>query len=267
MTQINVIDISEHQSRRGRIDYYKVKASGVDGVMIRIGWAGYEGGLDVDESLHYNITGANAAGLGVGLYVYTYATSTAAAKRAAQEAVAIANKYKGMITYPIVYDVEETKLPCLTNLGKAKLTDTVIAFCDEVQRLGYFAMWYTYTAFVRQYLDLARLAPYDLWAADYRSKAQLDAQIGRSYGMWQYIGGEGSCPGVTGPCDRNYAYKNYPAIIKAAGLNGFSKTAVPPAELAYTEQEYSSVVEERDAFKAKYETLREHVKKLASLVS
>ena len=44
--------------------------------------------------------------------------------------------------------------------------------------------------------------------------------------MWQF-GGEtnkirtNKVAGVT--CDQNYAYKDYPAIIKNAGLNGFHK--------------------------------------------
>ena len=40
-------------------------------------------------------------------------------------------------------------------------------------------------------------------------------------GIWQYTS-KGSVPGITGNVDINVAYKNYPAIIKAAGLNGFA---------------------------------------------
>ena len=256
MTPIKVIDISEHNTRRGKIDFAKVKQSGVSGVMIRIGWAGYEGGLDVDDNLHDSITSAAAAGLGVGLYVYTYATSTAAAKRAAQEAVAIAQRYLQMITYPIVYDIEEEKISCLTSLGKRVLTETVIAFCDEVQRQRYYAAWYTYTYYATQYLEVSKLAAYDLWAADYRTKDKLDAQIGRGYGMWQYIGDKGTCPGVTGPCDRNYAYRDYPVIIKKAGLNGFGKAAptpvdtVPRADYDALQSKLAAVTAERDACKS-----------------
>ncbi|MFV0497179.1 MAG: GH25 family lysozyme [Candidatus Fimivivens sp.] len=224
-----IIDISQHNTRCGAIDWHKVKAADIRGVMIRIGWAGYEGGIAdnnaLDQSLDASIRGAHAAGLDVGLYVYTYTKTPAAAKKAATECVTIAKRYPGIINLPIAFDVEETASPCLIQQGRKGLTDTVIAFLAQVEQLGYYVVWYTYTAFATQYLDRVRLAPYDLWVADYRgNEALMQGQLGRSdYGMWQYIGDKGTCPGVEGPCDRNYCYKDYPKVIAAAGLNGLSK--------------------------------------------
>lgn len=227
-----IIDISEHNVRRGAINWPEVKAAGVTGVMIRIGWAGYEGGIAsnnaIDMSLDASIRDANVAGLDVGLYVYTYTKTPAAARIAAAECVEIASRYPGMISLPIAFDVEETALPCLIQQGRKGLTDTVIAFLEEVNRLGYYAVYYTYTSFAKQYLDHTRLAPYDLWVADYRGdEVLMQSQLGHSnYGMWQYIGDKGSCPGVVGTCDRNYCYKDYPGVIAALGYNGLS--GVPP---------------------------------------
>ncbi len=236
---LEIIDISEHNVRRGAINWHAAKASGITGVMIRVGWAGYEGQIAannaVDPSLTSSIRGARAAGLDVGLYVYTYTKTPAAAKITAAECVEIAKRYPGMINLPIAFDVEETALPCLTQQGKSGLTDTVVAFLDEVKRLGYYAVWYTYTAFAIQYLDRARLTPYDLWIADYRgSESLMQSQLGRSdYGMWQYIGDKGTCAGVTGPCDRNYCYRDYPSVIAAAGLNGLAVSAQPDYKALY----------------------------------
>ena len=223
-----VIDISEHNVRRGAINWSAVKAAGITGVMIRIGWAGYEGGIAannaIDKCLDTSIREAHVAGLDVGLYVYTYTKTPAAARIAAAECVEIAKRYPGMINLPIAFDVEETTLPCLIQQGRKGLTDTVIAFLEEVKRLGYYAVYYTYTSFAMQYLDQTRLAPYDLWVADYRGdEALMQRQLGRSdYGMWQYIGDRGTCAGVTGACDRNYCYKDYPVVIAAKGYNGLS---------------------------------------------
>lgn len=61
-----------------------------------------------------------------------------------------------------------------------------------------------------------------MWEAAYTSK-DTAAVVN---GIWQYTS-KGSVPGITGNVDLNVAYKNYPAIIKAAGLNGF--TASKPA--------------------------------------
>ncbi len=264
-----IIDISEHNVRRGAIDWPAVKASGIKGVMIRIGWAGYEGPIAgnnaLDQSLDASIRGAHAAGLDVGLYVYMYTKSPAAAKIAAAECVEIAKRYPGIINLPIAGDFEETALNCLTAQGREGLTDTVIAFLEEAKRLGYYAAWYTYTAFAIQYLDRARLAAYDLWVADYRgSETLMQSQLGRSdYGMWQYIGDKGMCPGITGPCDRNYCYRDYPGMIAAAGLNGLiAETGIPATD-------YKALYEAEKAKRVKllmqYDAVLDKINRIAAL--
>ena len=40
------------------------------------------------------------------------------------------------------------------------------------------------------------------------------------YGIWQYSS-KGRVPGISGNVDLDIAYKDYPAIIKGAHLNGF----------------------------------------------
>lgn len=225
-----VIDISEHNSRRGKIDWQAVKASGISGVMMRIGWAGYDGGImsnnALDKSLDANIKTAHSVGLNVGLYVYTYTKTPEAARLAAAECVQIAKQYPNMINMPIAFDVEETSLPCLIQQGKEGLTDTVIAFLDGVNANEYYASWYTYTSFARQWLNLQRLANRDLWIADYRkNEVVMQAQLGRrDYGMWQHTGDKGTCPGITGACDLNHCYKEYPELIANAGMNGLKPT-------------------------------------------
>lgn len=217
-----VIDISEHNVRRGAIDWQRVKASGVEGVMLRAGWAGYEGDIVFDDSIEENIAAAHAAGLCVGLYVYTYTKTPEAAHRAAGQVIELAKRHEGKITLPIAFDVEETHLPCLVSQGKEGLTDTVIAFLFEIERLGYYGVFYTYTAFALTYLNMQRLAARDLWIADYRGdESVMQRQLGRKdYGMWQYIGSKGMCEGVIGACDRNHCYIDYPPHIAKRMLNG-----------------------------------------------
>ena len=79
-------------------------------------------------------------------------------------------------------------------------------------------MVYTYLYYSRIELDMNRLAKYDLWIAHYAAVCGYKG----SYGMWQYTS-NGKVPGVAGNCDCNYAYKDYPSIIKGAGLNGYGK--------------------------------------------
>ena len=265
---IELIDISEHNVRRGVINWRQVKAAGITGVMIRVGWAGYKGPIaannGLDPSLDASIRGAYAAGLNVGLYVYTYTETPEAARIAAAECVSIAKRYPGIINLPLAFDVEETALPCLTKQGKSGLTDTVIAFITETQSRGYYAVWYTYTAFAVQYLDRSRLSAYDLWIADYRgSETLMQGQLGRQdYGMWQYIGDAGRCVGVTGPCDRNYCYKDYPALIAEKGLNGLSLESV-----SYYKAMYQAEHEARLLLQTQCDTLKNKLTQIAKILA
>ena len=60
------IDVSNYQ---GKIDWAKVKADGIDFVIIRAGW----GKTNVDPKFRANIEGAVTAGLNVGVYWFLYA--------------------------------------------------------------------------------------------------------------------------------------------------------------------------------------------------
>ena len=220
-----IIDVSEHNTRRGAIDWKKVKASGVTGVMIRVGWAGYDGHIaannGLDDAFEANIKGAAAAGLDVGLYVYSYCKNPTAARIAAEECVEIAKRYPKIITLPIAFDVEETELNCLTIQGPDGLSQTVNAFLFAVEQLGYYGVFYTYTSFALQYLNLSMLKRRDFWVADYvHNEEKIRSLLGRDFGMWQYIGDKGRCDGVTGACDRNYCYRDYPLDIAKVFKNG-----------------------------------------------
>lgn len=49
------------------------------------------------------------------------------------------------------------------------------------------------------------------------------------FDMWQYSW-KGKIDGISGGVDCNYCYKDFPAIIKNAGLNGFPKNVEKPVE-------------------------------------
>lgn len=222
-TPFDGIDVSVYQ---GTINWQKVKASGIDFAMIRLGWTWYEGGLDIDKNFKTNITGAINAGLDVGIYVYGYDKTPEAAKISAEKVLEAIKPYK--ITYPIAYDMEETKLCGYTTNSKEYNNSIASAFLNKIEENKYYAMLYTYTSFALSYLDMSKMNKYDLWIADYRGKEKLDSQFKYPYGMWQYIGTGGKCDGVTTDCDRNYGYKNYAKIIKNAGLNHLDDIVVEP---------------------------------------
>lgn len=207
------IDVSKWQ---GNIDFTKVKAVGYDFVIINAGYGRYAS--QKDPYFEQNYARAKAAGLGVGAYWYSYAVSAQEAKQEARTFLqAIAGK---TFDYPVVYDIEDDKQK---RLSSSVIGDMINAFCGHLESNGYYACLYSYADFLNNKVPANRKQKYDVWVAHFN--VQKPAYSG-SYGMWQYTS-TGGVSGVNGNCDCNYAYKDYPSIIKNAGLNGYKK---PKAE-------------------------------------
>lgn len=199
-----IMDVSRWQ---GRIDWDKVKASGlVSGVMLRV--LGSKGGKPyLDPYFARNYAECARLGLPVGGYYYTCAvTQRQTEEELAALRVALADKN---FQLPIVVDAEDPKLRSLT---PSTLSARVAEAAAQLEAWGLYAMVYTYTNFADTALDMAALAAYDLWIADYRGTRPT-----RKHGMWQYTS-SGTIPGVSGPVDLSVAYKDYAAIIQRAGL-------------------------------------------------
>lgn len=200
------IDVSKYQNT---IDWPRVAASGVHFAFVRVGWAGYEGGIDegLDPCFARNMAGAAAAGLAVGAYVYGYCKTPAAARRAAREAAALLAPYR--LTMPLAFDIEDAAT--YKALGRAQSSAVAAAFLEEAKARGYWPMLYTYTSFAQSYLDMSTLSAYDLWLADYRGYMGIEGAS-----IWQHTS-DGRVDGISGRVDLNIAYKDYPALIGGQG--------------------------------------------------
>ena len=204
MADKTILDVSRWQ---GSIDWDAVKRSGkIDGVMLRV--LGSKGGKPyVDPYFARNYAECARLGIPVGGYYYTCAVTP----RQTEEELAVLKIALRGKTFqrPLAIDVED---PRLRSLAPAKLSALVAEAAAQLEAWGLYAMVYTYTNFADTSLDMAALAAYDLWIADYRGKRPT-----RRHGMWQYTS-SGKIPGVSGPVDLSVAYKDYAAIIQRAGL-------------------------------------------------
>lgn len=199
-----ILDVSKWQ---GSIDWDKVKASGlVSGVMIRV--LGSKGGKPyLDPYFARNYAECARLGLPVGGYYYTCAVTQ---RQTEEELAALKTALRGKtFQLPLAIDVED---PRLRSLAPTKLSALVARAAAQLEAWGLYAMVYTYTNFADTALDMAALAAYDLWIADYRGTRPT-----RRHGMWQYTS-SGKIPGVSGPVDLSHAYKGYAAIIQRKGL-------------------------------------------------
>ena len=199
-----ILDVSRWQ---GSINWDKVKASGlVSGVMIRA-MGNKNGKPYLDPYFARNYAECARLGIPVGGYYYTCAVTP---RQTEEELAALKTALRGKtFQLPLAIDVED---PRLRSLAPAKLSALVAEAAAQLEAWGLYAMVYTYTNFADTALDMAALAAYDLWIADYRGKRPT-----RRHGMWQYTS-SGKIPGVSRPVDLSHAYKGYAAIIQRAGL-------------------------------------------------
>lgn len=193
------IDVSTYQ---GTVDWAAVKDAGVDYVIVRAAYRGYETGKIVPDDLYeQNIRGAVDAGLHVGVYLYSQALSEDEAR---EEADYLLGLIEGLpVDYPVVYDQEEyTADQARTDgLTGEQATLNALAFCERVYDAGYIPMIYTNNDWAQNMYDMERLDHYPIWYADYTAAPSLTG----GFAMWQYTD-SGQVPGVTGPVDLNLLF-------------------------------------------------------------
>lgn len=200
------IDVSKYQ---GDIDWEKVKVSGVEYAILRLGYRGMnEGTLELDPYYKENIKNATAAGVKVGIYFFSQAKNT---EEAVEEAEFVLENIKGYeIAYPVVFDTEEvTTYDARANgLTRAERTDCCIAFCEKIKEAGYTPMIYANTRYMVMGLELERLNDYDKWFAYYGTSHTFPY----AFTMLQYSD-TGRVPGIEGAVDLDVSFVDYAAPV------------------------------------------------------
>ena len=229
MSKVFGIDISSWQ--RG-YNYSRAKKEGVKFAILRAGF-----GTTKDNQFETHYKNAKKQGWGVGAYWYMYATSVAGAKN---EAKAFLKAIKGKkFEYPVYLDLEDRSIYNATS--KATRDAMVKAFGEIIEKAGYYFGVYTNLDWYRNKISGSTLnKKYDWWIACWSSSAPS----GANYGLWQF-GGEtnyirtNKVAGVT--TDQDYALKDYPAIMKKLGKNGYPKSSPSPkpAPKPSTKKKYS----------------------------
>lgn len=209
-----IIDISRYQAP-DLINYDKLSKQ-IDGVILRIGVTGYGTGesLNKDTAFDKHYAEFKKRGVPIGGYYYSCANEIGEGKR---EAEFVYNIIKGKtFELPIYWDSEDQYHQ--KKMTKAQLSKVGKEFLDFLEDKGYYVGIYASASWFKNELDMNMLANYDVWVAHYG----VDKPSYERYGMWQYTD-SGKLDGYNGNLDMNYMYKDYPKIIKGAGLNGFKK--------------------------------------------
>ena len=206
---VKIIDISKHN---GSIDFSKVKADGISGVIIRAGYGRHISQKDPTFETYYS--NAKAVGLNVGAYWYSYADNPTDAKT---EAAVFLEAIKGKrFELPVYLDIEEEKHAAM---GTDICTVMVDTFCSALEAAGYFAGVYSFDSFFGGNLNAEVQKKYSCWVARVENVKPVYC---KSYAMHQYTW-KGVVKGISGAVDISYCYKDFPNIIKKAELNGWKK--------------------------------------------
>lgn len=196
------IDISSYS---GDINWEKVKNSGVDFVIIRIGGRGYgkEGALYTDDKALEYIEGAHNAGLKVGGYFFSQAINVEEAVEEADYVKSILGDIK--LEFPVAYDWEIIKDEDARtdNVSAAEATNCARAFCDRIIEHGYKTMLYSPSRELYFKYDLSRLADIDIWYCEYSDAPTFYYQ----FSMWQYSS-TGRVDGIDADVDMNICFTN-----------------------------------------------------------
>ena len=208
--KISGIDISRWQ---GKVDFAKIKKSGIDFVILKAG--GSDKGFYEDKTFKRNYTEAKKAGVYVGAYYFVGSSFYGA-----EAGIADAKRFIKIIgdcqlEYPVFLDVETTQPS-----KKAEATEAAIAFCMEMEKAGYFVGIYASDiSGFREKLNHDKLKAYTHWVADYNDpvKECKDHQM-RQHSSKGYVNGV-----ENNPTDLDYSLVDYSEIVKSKGLNNFKK--------------------------------------------
>lgn len=197
----------------GVVDWNKIKDENIDFAIIRTGF-GKESPNQIDKQFENNYKGAKSVGIPVGAYHYSYAVMP---KEAEQEAEFCLKLLKDkQFEYPIFIDIEESRQ---VSLSSGTCCEIVKAFCDKLEKAGYWAGVYSFDSFFKSNLSSEIVKRYTTWVA--RVGGSKPVCCSRC-DMWQYswdgkVNGSGSLK-----TDMDECYRDFPTLIKQAKKNGYN---------------------------------------------
>lgn len=188
------IDVSGWQ---GKIDWAKVKSSGVEFAFLRLGYqTDFGDEYHTDKYFHDNIKAANALDIPVGIYFYSYADSLEEAERQAHWIKDQIKDYR--VELGIAFDWENWHDFNKAGVSFRGLNQIANHFLDILSASGYQGFLYG----SKNYLDLIwRPDKYPVWLAQYYHRPTYDGD----FQIWQ-MSDSGRVPGIDGDVDLDIMY-------------------------------------------------------------
>jgi GH25 family lysozyme M1 (1,4-beta-N-acetylmuramidase) len=201
------IDVSHWQHN---INFSSVKESGIEFAILKAG--GSDAGFYTDSKFEENYTAAAAAGLNVGCY-YFAGSKFIGEKNGTADAKKFASIIKSKkFDMPIYLDIEAQPTS-----EKSGITEAAIAFCDHMEKQGYFiGIYASDISGFKERLDPSIVTKYSSWVARYGKQPEYN----RYWSMWQYSS-TGAVTGITGNVDLDISNFDFPELIKRKHFNNY----------------------------------------------
>lgn len=193
------IDISEWQRE---IDFERVKNSGVDYVIIRVGYGGNDEKYD-DKMFLKNVKKALAAKMPIGVYLYSYAEDAKEADDEADHMLRLlkeAGLLPGSLAYGVWYDLEDSSMADEKNAKV--LFEIAKTFNERMKKAGYTPGVYANLNWWNHYLTGGDYDQWERWVAQYNNECTYDGD----YCMWQ-CKSTGVIDGIAGNVDMDLYYR------------------------------------------------------------
>lgn len=203
-----IIDVSKHQ---GVIDWEQVKASGVKGAIIRIGfgWADRDKAGNkpkLDEQAARNIAECKRLGIPFGVYTYSYAYDPTVAKYEGEDTVARLRQLgvsPSDLAFPVVYDLEGwTDWKAYNPPTSPDVYEKIMnAWWAQLEAAGFHDLSvYSYHHYLYGPLKKASIWKNVRWYARVGGKNSWEYPT--NLRLWQYSA-SGSIPGINTAVDLN----------------------------------------------------------------
>ncbi len=200
----------------GRLDWSRLKASGVEFAVIRSSF-GSDDPDQVDNQFHNNARGCAENGIPFMTYHFAYFINRQKASEEADFAIRLAREYPQVKA--IALDIEEDSQRFASLMGAdPDWTECARIFLEKVESAGYKAVLYTNYSFMTYVYDYDKLKKYPLWLASPGASESTVMQYNNLF-MWQYSW-EGRPDGSNDYTDMDYCYDM--SIITGTNSTGSS---------------------------------------------
>ena len=186
---IKGIDISSYH---GKIDWEKVKADGIQFVIIRAGW----GKANSDTRFTKNIKDAINCGLNIGVYWYLYAKNERDIVANADKCDAVINAFRKSINMKVWAIWQEDSDKYRGKNNKTERTTWLKKFCELMTEKGYDMGIYSGVDYLNKRLN--KITEYPIWLGYYATNLNNHNPF-----MWQYST-SGKVDGIITRVNLNY---------------------------------------------------------------